>query len=145
MSAGDSSLHAGHAEQGAPMIAGVDVPDTRLLASRLVGHSARSTVTLAVGLLLFGLPSHAHSLTRSTTQATAPTTKVAAAASTKGSTETGDVIRPFEAHVPQAALDDLRQRIASTRWPGRETVDDRSQGVQLARLQALVRYWGTEY
>src|SRR5687767_1753152 len=54
-------------------------------------------------------------------------------------------IRPFTAQVPQAALDDLRRRIADTRWPDKETVADPSQGVQLARLQELVRYWGSGY
>ncbi|MCY1310639.1 hypothetical protein D9M70_608510 [compost metagenome] len=43
-----------------------------------------------------------------------------------------DAVRPFRAHVPQAALVDLRRRLAATRWPDRETVTDRSQGVQLA-------------
>jgi pimeloyl-ACP methyl ester carboxylesterase len=54
-------------------------------------------------------------------------------------------IRPFKVQVPQAALDDLRQRIKATRWPDKETVADRSQGTQLASLQELVRYWGTDY
>jgi hypothetical protein len=54
-------------------------------------------------------------------------------------------IRTFKARVPQATLDDLRRRIAATRWPDKETVADQSQGTQLARLQALVRYWGTGY
>jgi len=54
-------------------------------------------------------------------------------------------IRPFNVKVPENALIDLRQRIAATRWPDRETVPDRSQGVQLEKLQALVRYWGTGY
>jgi pimeloyl-ACP methyl ester carboxylesterase len=53
--------------------------------------------------------------------------------------------RPFHVNVPEQALVDLRQRIAATRWPDRETVPDRSQGVQLEKLQALVRYWGTGY
>ncbi|HTE17774.1 MAG TPA: epoxide hydrolase N-terminal domain-containing protein, partial [Armatimonadota bacterium] len=56
-----------------------------------------------------------------------------------------NAIRPFRVNVPQAELDDLRRRIAATRWPDRETVDDRSQGVQLAKLQEIVRYWGTDY
>lgn len=56
-----------------------------------------------------------------------------------------DSIRPFRAHVPARELADLRRRIAATRWPDAETVPDRSQGVQLARLQALVGYWGTGY
>ena len=54
-------------------------------------------------------------------------------------------IRPFIARVSEDALVDLRRRIAATRWPDRETVPDPSQGVQLDRLQALVRYWGTGY
>ena len=54
-------------------------------------------------------------------------------------------IGPFKAQIPQAALDDLRRRIVATRWPDKETVGDQSQGVQLARLQELVRYWGSGY
>jgi pimeloyl-ACP methyl ester carboxylesterase len=54
-------------------------------------------------------------------------------------------IRPFQVHVPEAALVDLRRRIAETRWPDKETVADQSQGAQLAKLQALVRYWGSGY
>jgi len=54
-------------------------------------------------------------------------------------------IRTFKVQVPQAALDDLRRRIKATRWPDRETVADQSQGAQLARLQELVKYWGSGY
>jgi pimeloyl-ACP methyl ester carboxylesterase len=54
-------------------------------------------------------------------------------------------IRPFQVHVPEAALVELRKRIAQTRWPDKETVADQSQGAQLAKLQALVRYWGSGY
>jgi pimeloyl-ACP methyl ester carboxylesterase len=54
-------------------------------------------------------------------------------------------IRPFHAHISDEALDDLRRRIAATRWPSRELVADRSQGVQLAALQELARYWATDY
>ena len=54
-------------------------------------------------------------------------------------------IRAFRIDVPDAVLVDLRRRIAATRWPDRETVTDRSQGVQLAKFQDLVRYWGTGY
>ena len=56
-----------------------------------------------------------------------------------------DAIRPFTVQVPQAALDDLRRRIAATRWPDRETAADEAQGAQLAKLQALARYWGSDY
>jgi pimeloyl-ACP methyl ester carboxylesterase len=54
-------------------------------------------------------------------------------------------IRPFEVHVPEEELAELRRRLSATRWPTRELVDDRSQGVQLATVQALCRYWATEY
>src|SRR5215204_7258025 len=54
-------------------------------------------------------------------------------------------IRPFRVRIPQEALDDLRRRIAATRWPEQETVADSSQGVQLAKIQALARYWMTDY
>ena len=55
-------------------------------------------------------------------------------------------IRPFTVPiVPQAALDDLRRRIAATRWPEKETVADDSQGVQLATMKALAAYWGKTY
>lgn len=54
-------------------------------------------------------------------------------------------IRPFTVQVPQEALDDLRQRVESTRWPTVELVSDRSQGVQSATMQALARYWAEEY
>jgi pimeloyl-ACP methyl ester carboxylesterase len=56
-----------------------------------------------------------------------------------------NAIRPFSVHVPEEALLDLRRRIAATRWPEQETVDDRSQGVQLAQFRQVVRYWGTDY
>src|SRR5579864_9829484 len=59
---------------------------------------------------------------------------------------TGDTaIRPFHAQFSDAQLADLRKRIAATRWPDKETVDDRSQGAQLARLKDLVNYWDTGY
>jgi pimeloyl-ACP methyl ester carboxylesterase len=54
-------------------------------------------------------------------------------------------IRPFEIHVPDEDLADLRRRLAATHWPGRELVADRSQGVQLAAIQDLVAYWGSGY
>jgi pimeloyl-ACP methyl ester carboxylesterase len=57
-----------------------------------------------------------------------------------------NAIRPFQApKVPEADLADLRRRIKATKWPDRETVPDASQGVQLATMQALARYWATDY
>jgi hypothetical protein len=57
----------------------------------------------------------------------------------------GSTVRPFRNNVPEAELAELRRRINATKWPERETVTDASQGVQLATIQALARYWGTEY
>src|SRR4051812_35099149 len=54
-------------------------------------------------------------------------------------------IRPFRVNIPEEQLVDLRRRIEATRWPDRETVMDRSQGVRLATLQELVGHWGTDY
>ncbi|MGH9982203.1 MAG: epoxide hydrolase family protein [Nitrososphaeraceae archaeon] len=54
-------------------------------------------------------------------------------------------IRPFQVNVPETELIELRRRINATRWPDRETVTDSSQGVQLATMQKLARYWATDY
>ena len=56
-----------------------------------------------------------------------------------------NAIRPFRVSFPDAELADMRRRINATRWPDRETVTDESQGVQLATIQKLARYWSTEY
>ena len=54
-------------------------------------------------------------------------------------------LRPFTVAFPDSALEDLRARLAATRWPEKETVDDASQGVQLATIQAVAGYWETEH
>ena len=59
--------------------------------------------------------------------------------------ETANEIRPFHVDIPEEALAELRRRIAAARWPSRELVTDRSQGVQLATMQELARYWATDY
>ena len=76
-------------------------------------------------------------MSESTTASPRPAEGAAAAEDT--------TIRPFRVNVPEEALDDLRRRIAATRWPSKELVADSSQGVQLATMQALARYWATEY
>lgn len=63
----------------------------------------------------------------------------------RGQGTTAESIRPFKVNIPEQALADLRRRIQATRWPDRETVGDSSQGVQLAKLQELVQYWGSGY
>lgn len=99
----------------------------RDLANRFVALAIGSMVLVPTGYLL---PANA---------ADAASSALAAGANADES------IRPFQIHVPQAQLDDLRRRIAETRWPDKETVNDDSQGIQLARVQDLVRYWGTDY
>ena len=74
-------------------------------------------------------------------EASASTT---AAAADQARAENG-AIRPYDVDIPQEDLDDLRRRIAATRWPSKELVADRSQGVQLATMQELARYWTTDY
>jgi pimeloyl-ACP methyl ester carboxylesterase len=59
--------------------------------------------------------------------------------------ETANEIRPFHVEVPEEELTELRRRVAAARWPSRELVADRSQGVQLATMQELARYWATDY
>jgi pimeloyl-ACP methyl ester carboxylesterase len=59
--------------------------------------------------------------------------------------ETTTDVRPFQIEISEGQIDDLRRRIEATRWPSNELVDDRSQGVQLATLRKLARYWITDY
>jgi pimeloyl-ACP methyl ester carboxylesterase len=61
------------------------------------------------------------------------------------STSSDSSVRPFEVHIADEELEDLRRRVEATRWPSKELVGDRSQGVQLATAQALARYWATDY
>jgi pimeloyl-ACP methyl ester carboxylesterase len=80
-----------------------------------------------------------------TTQKEATMTQTSA--TPQGSKQAADknAIRPFHVSVPEAELTELRRRIIATKWPERETVADATQGVQLATMQALAHYWGTEY
>jgi pimeloyl-ACP methyl ester carboxylesterase len=69
----------------------------------------------------------------------------AAGSASEPSSAKSDAIRPFRIDVPEADLVELRRRIAATRWPDKETVADQSQGAPLAKMQELVRYWGSGY
>ena len=62
-----------------------------------------------------------------------------------GAAAEGTTIRPFRVDIPGGEVAELRRRVAATRWPDRETVADRSQGAQLAKVEELVRYWGNGY
>ena len=69
-----------------------------------------------------------------------------AAMTSSGAVENNDAtIRPYKVTIPEKELTELRRRIAATRWPTKELVTDRSQGVQLATLKELARYWATDY
>ena len=70
---------------------------------------------------------------------------VIAASGLGASAQTADAIRPFHVNVPEKKLADLKRRILATRWPEQEYVKDASQGVQLATMQALAKYWATDY
>jgi Epoxide hydrolase N terminus len=63
----------------------------------------------------------------------------------KAASDGEESIRPFQINFPEAAIVDLRRRIAATKWPERETVADATQGVQLATMRELARYWQTGY
>jgi pimeloyl-ACP methyl ester carboxylesterase len=73
------------------------------------------------------------------------TSAVIAASGLGVSAQTTDAIRPFHVNVPEKKLVDLKRRILETQWPEQENVKDASQGVQLATMRALAKYWATEY
>jgi hypothetical protein len=79
------------------------------------------------------------------TQEEDTTSPTSAAQQVKEKSGDKTAIRPFHLNVPQAELTELRRRIKPTRWPEQETVADASQGVQLATIQALARYWAPDY
>jgi hypothetical protein len=105
------------------------------------GH--RSTLVAAgiCCLLLLAVPSFAKTVPVADAKAA-----VVSPLSAKPHTSTEDKsIRPFHVSVPEEQLVDLRRRIAATRWPDKELVNDESQDIRLAEMQELVRYWGTGY
>lgn len=103
------------------------MPQTPDLGRRLFCRAAAATAASTLVLLNFSVRSHAM-------------TQVAQTIGTDGV-----AIRPFHVNFPESDLTELRRRINATRWPERETVTDDSQGVQLATIQALARYWGKDY
>jgi pimeloyl-ACP methyl ester carboxylesterase len=101
----------------------------------------------AIGLFLLASPSYAQTVAAATNEATM-TTQVQSASQTsvRPRAAAGDTaIRPFQFSAPEAALVELRRRIKATQWPEKETVADHSQGVPLAMMQELARYWATDY
>ena len=107
-------------------------------------HTAIASV---FGLLLLASPGHGQAVAAATTERTMPQQLQYAGPMSARLREAADdtTIRPYQFHAPESELDDLRHRIAATRWPDKETVADASQGVQLATIQKLARYWASEY
>ena len=95
----------------------------------------------ALGLALLAASSHAQSVPASDAWAFA----VSSFSAMQTGTSEDESIRPFHIHVSEEALADLHRRLEATRWPDKETVTDRSQGVQLATMKDLVHYWDTDY
>jgi pimeloyl-ACP methyl ester carboxylesterase len=100
------------------------------------GFVARVAAALSISLFAFPSLNYANTMKTEAVLAVAPVT---------GQAAENPSIRPFSAKVPQATLDELRRRIVATQWPEKETVADHSQGVPLAAMQELARYWATEY
>jgi pimeloyl-ACP methyl ester carboxylesterase len=99
--------------------------------TRRIGFGIAAAL-VSIGFTLFATQSRAQTVLGGSAQST-----ILAAGDTS--------IHPFTVHFSDAALADLRQRVRATRWPEKETVSDQSQGVRLAKIQALVTYWGTSY
>jgi pimeloyl-ACP methyl ester carboxylesterase len=104
-------------------------------------------VASALGVLLLASPGYAQTVAAATKERTMSTqvqyttpTAVQPRAAAEDTT-----LRPFQFHAPEAALVELRRRIQATQWPEKETVTDDSQGVPLAAIQQLARYWSTDY
>src|SRR4051794_6976761 len=92
--------------------------DRRRLIGRLIGTVAIGVAVAGAGSLLQSQP---------------------------GDAAENDAIRPFGINIPEEQLIDLRRRIGATKWPEQEQVTDASQGVQLATIQKLARYWATDH
>ena len=117
----------------------------RLLPARFVRDLAVSITVCALGLGLLPMAGHAQTKKSKSNQkeVNMPQT-TARQQSNEQSTNKVD-IRPFRVNFPDESLAELRRRIAATRWPDKETVSDSSQGVPLATIRELARYWATDY
>src|SRR5262249_26770385 len=110
------------------------------------GFLVGSVAALFVSLFVCASPNYAETMTMTMTMTTPATgAVVVATAGAAGQAAEDQSIRPFTYNAPQAKLDDLRRRVAATQWPEKETVADDSQGVPLATMQELARYWATDY
>ena len=112
---------------------------TAMILQKSRHFRARSVFAFSVGVFGFASADYAQ-----TTQAPISTAVVGRATGTRQAADDRS-IRPFSIHVPQPAVEELRRRIAATQWPEKETVTDASQGVPLATMRQLARYWATDY
>jgi pimeloyl-ACP methyl ester carboxylesterase len=117
----------------------------QFLPARFVRDLAVSITVCALGLGLLPMAGHAQTKKSKSNQkeVNMPQT-TARQQSNEQSTNKAD-IRPFRVNFPDESLAELRRRIAATRWPDKETVSDSSQGVPLATIRELARYWATDY
>src|SRR3984893_4122549 len=112
--------------------------------SRASSIGRLSQVALPTGRSIMSATSS--SLSRRNFLASSAAVGVSSLIATSARAAAGDgSIRPLHLNIPQEQLVDLRRRVLATRWPERETVTDRSQGVQLAKIQEIVSYWGKDY
>jgi pimeloyl-ACP methyl ester carboxylesterase len=113
-------------------------------ATSLRNNIVISIIAYALGLGVVIMPINAQSSKIKTNQKGKTMTQTAKQQSTEQSGNE-EAIRPFRVNIPEAKLADLRRRVNATEWPKKELVADRSQGVQLATLQALASYWAKDY
>jgi len=125
---------------------------TDLARSSSTAKAMARRSAVAVFLLVVNLSNHAQTMktslhqTKSSTQLATASSGPAESAAVERVHVPGDAaLRPFQFHASDEALADLKERLAATRWPEKETVADASQGVQLATIQEVVRYWQSEY
>ena len=110
-----------------------------------IRRAVQSTMTAAAGAFGFALIAIPCSAVAAHSSAANTLASATSAAEKQPAHADEAAVRPFRVNIPQAALDDLRKRLLATRLPTKELVEDRSQGVQLATVKELVRYWSTEY
>jgi pimeloyl-ACP methyl ester carboxylesterase len=120
-------------------------PFTPFSWDTLLRHFAVLVTACAVWLGVLSALGHAQTETSRTIPKENTITQSEATQRSNGQAADKDAIRPFHVSIPEKALADLRRRIAATRWPEKETVADQSQGVPLAIMQELARYWATDY
>src|SRR4051812_42104050 len=107
--------------------------------------AARSIAAGTLAVVLLASSSYAQPMTVPTPPSIAGRTSPASATGQSRPVVANAAIRPFTVSIPEAQLAEMKRRIAATQWPEKETVGDQSQGVPLATMQELARYWATDY